>query len=498
MKEPLLSAPVAERAVLASLLRIEDPARTILKLSLSADLFSLPHHRRMFVAMLDILADGVPLDFPTLEQHLDPADLADLDNMQRESVSDANLAHHACLLNDCHRRRLQKNLRDRAAKALVSGAGFEEVKALLEYAEDPALARVYARTREAFAKADLTCAADIQAQAVRWLWEGWLAEGKIHLIAGPSGTGKTTTALAFAATLSSGGRWPSGELAEARNVVIWTGEDDPADTIKPRLLACEANTNRVYIVNGVSDAGGKRSFDPAVDVPALRDTLLRLGNVGLLIVDPIVSAVAGDSHKNGEVRRSLQPLVDLAMETRCAVLGITHFSKATTGLDPVERVTGSVAFGALARLVLAVVKASPEQGGGRLLVRAKSNLGPDTDGYRFDLRQTEYADGVVGSYVAWGEALKGEARDLLAKAERLPDDGDRSEVEEVKDFLKELLANGPVDAKDVREEADGFGHAWRTVERAKKEIGVLSRREGFGKQGKFWWELPPISQMSLV
>ena len=133
-----------------------------------------------------------------------------------------------------------------------------------------------------------------------------------------------------------------------------------------------------------------------------------------------------------------------------------------------------------------------------MLVRAKSNLGPDTDGYRFDLRQTEYADGVVGSYVAWGEALKGEARDLLAKAERLPDDGDRSEVEEVKDFLKELLANGPVDAKDVREEADGFGHAWRTVERAKKEIGVLSRREGFGKQGKFWWELPPISQMSLV
>ena len=500
MKEPLLSAPVAERAVLASLLRIEDPARTILKLSLSADLFSLPHHRRMFVAILDILADGVPLDFPTLEQHLDPADLADLESMQRESVSDANLAHHACLLNDCHGRRLQKHLREQAAKALVSGAGLEEVKALLEYAEDPDLARVYARTREAPAKADLTCTADIHAQAVRWLWAGWLAEGKIHLIAGPSGTGKTTTALAFAATVSSGGRWPSGEPAEARNVVIWTGEDDPADTIKPRLLACEANTNRVYIVNGVSDAGGKRSFDPAIDVPALRDAILRLGNVGLLIVDPIVSAVAGDSHKNGEVRRSLQPLVDLAMETRCAVLGVTHFSKATTGRDPVERVTGSIAFGALARVVMAVVKASPEQGGGRLLVRAKSNLGPDTDGYRFDLRQAELSDppGVSGSYVAWGEALKGDARVLLGQAEKLPDEDEQGELENAKDFLRELLADGPVDAKDVREEADGFGHAWRTVERAKKEIGVLSRREGFGKQGKFSWELPQSSQMSLV
>lgn len=498
MKEPLLSAPVAERAVLASLLRIEDPARAMLNLSLSADLFSIPHHRRMFVAIRDILADDVPLDFPALEQRLEPADLADLDGTLRESVSDANLAHHARLLNDCHDRRLQKNLRERSAKALVSGAGLEEVKALLEYAEDPALARVYARTREAPAKADLTCAADIQAQAVRWLWDGWLAEGKIHLIAGPSGTGKTTTALAFAATVSSGGRWPSGEPAEARNVVIWTGEDDPADTIKPRLLACEARMSRVHLVNGVVDSAGKRSFDPAVDVPALRDAILRLGNVGLLIVDPIVSAVAGDSHKNGEVRRSLQPLVDLAMETRCAVLGITHFSKATAGLDPVERVTGSVAFGALARLVLAVVKASPEQGGGRLLVRAKSNLGPDTDGYRFDLRQTEFPGGVVGSYVAWGEALKGDARDLLAQAERIPDNGERSEVEEAKDFLRELLANGPAEVRDIQGEAEGFGHSWRTIERAKKEIGVLSRREGFGKQGKFSWELPPSSQMKLV
>ena len=133
-----------------------------------------------------------------------------------------------------------------------------------------------------------------------------------------------------------------------------------------------------------------------------------------------------------------------------------------------------------------------------MLVRAKSNIGPDTDGYRFDLRQAEFADGVVGSYVAWGEALKGDARNLLAQAERIPNDSDRSEIEDAKDFLRELLANGPVEAKDVREEVDGFGHAWRTVERAKKEMGVLSRREGFGKQSKCWWELPPSSQMSLV
>ena len=86
---------------------------------------------------------------------------------------------------------------------------------------------MYVRTRETEATVNLLRGDAIQSEAVRWLWDGWLAEGKIHLIAGPSGTGKTRTAMAFAATVSSGGRWPSGEWTEARNVVIWTGEGDP-------------------------------------------------------------------------------------------------------------------------------------------------------------------------------------------------------------------------------------------------------------------------------
>ena len=92
--------------------------------------------------------------------------------------------------------------------------------------------------------------------------------------------------------------------------------------------------------------------------------------LALLIVDPIVSAVATDSHKNGEVRRGLQPLVDLAAAQGCALLGITHYSKGTAGRDPLERVTGSVAFGALARLVFGTAKPT-EEGAPRRMVRAK-------------------------------------------------------------------------------------------------------------------------------
>jgi RecA-family ATPase len=97
--------------------------------------------------------------------------------------------------------------------------------------------------------------------------------------------------------------------------------------------------------------------------------------VALLIVDPIVSAVMGDSHKNGEVRRGLQPLVDLAARHACALIGITHYSKGTTGRDPLERVTGSLAFGAVARVVMGTAKPTGP-GEPRRLVRAKSNLEP--------------------------------------------------------------------------------------------------------------------------
>lgn len=247
---------------------------------------------------------------------------------------------------------------------------------------------------------------------------------------------------------------------------------------------------RICFVGPTTTEAGPRPFDPATDSAALGEALLKLGNVGLLLVDPISSAVGGDSHKNGEVRRSLQPLVDLSRDTRCAVVGISHFSKATAGRDPVERVTGSIAFGALARVVMAVVKASDAQGGGRLLVRAKSNLGPDNDGYRFDLRQAELTafPGVFGSYVAWGDAIQGDARVLISQAEAVPNAEERPELDAAKAFLRELLDAGPMYAKQVQEDAEGAGYAWATIRRAKDELGIIAAKNGM-KDG--WrWQLP--------
>ncbi|WP_155402821.1 AAA family ATPase, partial [Ralstonia solanacearum] len=87
--------------------------------------------------------------------------------------------------------------------------------------------------------------ADLKPQPVRWLWRDWLALGKLHILAGAPGQGKTTIALAFAATVTSGGRWPDGSRCGPGNVLVWSGEDDPADTLLPRLLAAGGDRGRV-------------------------------------------------------------------------------------------------------------------------------------------------------------------------------------------------------------------------------------------------------------
>ena len=324
----------------------------------------------------------------------------------------------------------------------------------------------------------------ITPEAVEWLWRGWLAGGKLHILGGQPGTGKTTIATALAATVTIGGRWPDGAHAEQGNVVIWSGEDDPKDTIVPRLLAAGADMTRVFIVSGLVDGGERRTFDPATDSCLLGEALAQVGGARLMVVDPIVSAVAGDSHKNAEVRRSLQPLVDLAMRYRCALLGITHFTKGTAGREPVERITGSLAFGALARLVMVTAKAEAkdDEPARRFLARAKSNIGPDGGGFVYDLRQGEL-DGhpdIEASAVLWGQALQGTARDLLADAER-PEDDEQAERQDAAGWLRDLLGYGPMKTKEVRKAADDSGFSWRTVQRAMRRAGVESRLGGFGQ-----------------
>lgn len=338
-------------------------------------------------------------------------------------------------------------------------------------------------------------ASDIEPIAIRWLWPGWLAQGKLHILAGAGGTGKTTLLLGLAATITTGGRWPDGERCPTPgNCIIWSSEDDPADTIVPRLAAAGADLRRVHIIQGrTNEHGEAEPFDPATDFDLLRITAEEIGGVSLLMLDPVVSAIKGDMHKANDVRRALQCVVDFAEAQSCAVVGISHFAKGTAGGSPAERVVGSQAFSALARTVL--VAAKQEDSDLRVLARAKSNIGTDEGGVSYVIEATTLdtkRGPIETTRVLWGDKLEGNARDILGDVESSGEEGSRSELDEACDFLRDLLADGAVPTKLVKAEASDAGHSWMTVRRAQKVVDAEVFRKGEeGRKGggNWYWKL---------
>lgn len=348
--------------------------------------------------------------------------------------------------------------------------------------------------------ASLMCAADVQEQPIHWLWDGWIARGKLSILAGSAGTGKTTLALGLAATVTTGGVWPDGvRCTEPGNVLIWSSEDDPADTLKPRLMACGADVRRVFFVQGVTDpmTGEVLPFDPARDIPTLNAAVSAIGGASMLMIDPIVSAVSGDMHKANDVRRGLQAVVDFAAIHDCAVVGITHYAKGTAGSNPTERVIGSQAFGAFARTVLGAAK--QEDGEARVLARSKSNIGPDDGGVSYFIEPYTLDSGIQTTRVMWGDKVEGSARDILGAVEA-PQTEETSEQDDAGEFLRGLLADGPVPSKQVKADADGAGFAWATIRRAQKAIGAEAYRagEGIGSKGSWFWRLAARPEIAKV
>lgn len=332
----------------------------------------------------------------------------------------------------------------------------------------------------------LVCAADVAPKPVDWLWPGWLPLSMLAILAGNGGTGKTTLALTIAAAVTTGARFPDGSTAPRGDVLIWTGEDAIAEVLVPRLQEAGADLRRIHFVQAASDG---EPFDPAHDVPALEGELRRLGRVALVIVDPIVSAIAGDSHKNAEVRRGLQPLMSLAANSGAAVLGITHYAKNTAGRSTTDRVIGSVAFSAMARVVLAT--AMGPEGEGRM-VRSKNNLGPTGDGFAYSIEVVQRDFGGRAAQVSkilWGSALFGRADGLLGELE-----GKRNPREEAADWLAATLHDGPMPYKVLMAKASEDGISEKTLRRAKEALSVVAERKGSpGKgrgAGEWAWRLP--------
>lgn len=313
-------------------------------------------------------------------------------------------------------------------------------------------------------------------ERLSWIWHHWLVAGKLQILAGAPGTGKTSLAIWMAAIVSSGARWLDQAIdIPARDVVIWSGEDTIDDVILPRLMASGADCDRVFVPHAVIQDDARRAFDPAEDLAGLA-AVVKGRDIGLIILDPLISAISGDAHKSVDVRRGLQAVADLAAATGAAVLGISHFTKGTSGRDPLERVTGSLAFGAFCRVVMAAAKDQTDDAK-RVFCRVKSNCGPDTGGWQYSMEPCVIGDGVETVRVRWGDPIQGTARDILGAADAADDEEERGALQEAREFIRSMLADGRIPSRQFLRDAQDAGHSVRTMRRAMRDL-TESRKEG--------------------
>jgi putative DNA primase/helicase len=314
----------------------------------------------------------------------------------------------------------------------------------------------------------------VEPESVEWLWRERVPLGAVSVLAGIGGLGKSHATLAIAAEATR------GELTgRQEDVVLMTAEDALAAVVRPRAEAAGADLDFLHVLTDEAEVwlpGG---------LPALEWALTETG-ARLLIVDPLVAYLGEgtDSHRDADVRRVLRPLAEMAERLGVAVLVVMHFKKGGE-TDLLYRLSGSVGFGNAARSVLAVARdpGSPEDPDARVLVHLKSNYGRTRPGLRFRLEPVgrgEYAR------VAWGGEDPALTPEAAFPAGRPGPDADKRDL--AADWLQDALADGPVAVAELQAGAREAGHSWRTVKRAKAELGVVAEpvREGSAIRGWLW------------
>ena len=330
---------------------------------------------------------------------------------------------------------------------------------------------------------------DVTSRPVSWLWDGRIPRGKLTLLVGDPGLGKSFMTMDFAARTSRGAEWPDGTPGQLGDTVILTAEDGLADTVRPRADVQGGDPRRIHVLIGVGDPEKPSSFNLAADLLHLEDAVLRT-RARLVVIDPLSAYLGGvdsrvDSHKDSDVRAILAPLTAMAERNDVAVVGVAHLNKSQQR-QALYRAQGSLAFVAAARAVFGVAE-DQQDPRRRLFVPLKMNVAPRPAGlaFRLDGGRLTWDRGTVS--IDADTALGG----WEAKAER-------NEREEAKDFLCEILAGGPVSAKAIKRQAEAAGISERTLKRAKSDFGIVARKRSFAGDDAWIWEVPSKGASSCL
>lgn len=306
---------------------------------------------------------------------------------------------------------------------------------------------------------------DIQPEEVQWLWYPYIPLGKLTVIQGDPGEGKTTFVLAMIAALTKGEALPEREPLDPVNILYQTAEDGLADTIRPRLDALGADCSRVLVIDE-----SKREL--SLSDERIRQAMEETG-AKLLVLDPLQAYLGAevDMHRANEVRPILKRLGAVAEQMGCAVILIRHLNKMQ-GQKSGHRGMGSVDFQAAARSVLLVgrTKEDPQL---RIVVPDKSSLAPEGESIAFALDPEQGFQ--WKGYCAYNaeELLGGSTKQVQTK------------TMQAEETLRNLL-DKPAPAEEILRRITAAGISERTLMTAKKNLGILSEKRG----GQWFWRLP--------
>ena len=325
---------------------------------------------------------------------------------------------------------------------------------------------------------------DVRPERVDWLWRSRIPLGKVTILDGDPGFGKSTISLELGARVTRGLPMPDETTRrEPAGVVLMSAEDGLADTIRPRLDAAGADVSRVVALTAVSTAGGvDRLPTLPADLDRLEATVLA-AHAEFVVIDVLMAYLdaAVNAHRDQDVRGALAPLAVMAERTGAAVLVLRHLNKSTGG-PAVYRGGGSIGIVGAARSAL-VVGQDPEDESRLVLAVTKSNLAPLAPSIAYRI-----VDHGGAGMIAWEGVTSLTAAQLLAAP---TSSEERTALDEAKAVLRDILGAGPVPSKDVQRQAREAGVSDATLRRAKDALGVRSiRPDGF--TGPWSWELPGV------
>ena len=386
--------------------------------------------------------------------------------------------------------------------------------------------------------------ADITPTAVSWLWEPYLARGKLAVLDGDPGTGKSFVTIDLAARITRGSAMPGGRPATRSGaVLLLNAEDDATDTIQPRVIAAGGDPDRVRVV-AAPGLGLERLPQFPDDLPALEQAI-READAALVVIDPMMAFFPPTVSANNDqcIRTALTPLAALAAATDACVLLVRHLRKAG-GPSAIYRGAGSIGIMGAVRTGLVIAR-HPDDPELRVLAMTKTNVGvpgpslgfrlvqssplaPRADVSGVDGSEETTARGASGPHAAtargasgphaatargasgphaatargasgphsgqtvveWAGQLDLTADDLCGSGTPLR--AGRHSRERAAQWLRQLLAEGSRRVAEIQQAADAAGIAWRTLERVKESLGFRSEAVHRDGRTEWWWHDPAV------